>query len=220
MPFVTITCPHCNAQHMTFDVVSRRWFKPNVYKLFCQCRNCSDVVVITAWTTSGRSISQDWTGNICDNGYTIKSIFPPPSKPVVPFGTPDDVGRHFTEGLNVLSVKAYPSAANCFRRTLEKATDHLLDELNYDAEKRKNMSLKCRIKALRKHELINPLLYDWAHIIRDVGNQGTHGDTDFSENDAVDLRKFTEIFLIHVFTMPANIREMRDSSSTKKTKSV
>lgn len=220
MPFVTITCPHCNVQHMTFDVVSGRWFKPNVYKLFCQCRNCSDVVVITAWTPSGKSISQDWTGNIRDNDFTIRSIFPPPSKPVVPLGTPDDVGRHFTEGLRVLPVKAYNSAATCFRRTLEKATDHLLDELQYDAAKRKTMSLKCRIRALREHELITPLLHEWAHIIRDVGNKGAHGDTEFSENDAVELREFTEIFLIHVFTMPARIRELRDASSAKKTKAV
>ena len=217
MPFVTITCPHCNAQHMTFDVVSGRWFKSNVYKLFCQCRNCNDVVVITARTASEKPISQDWSGNICDSGVTIRSIFPSPSKLVVPPATPDDVGDHFTEGLSVLSVKAYPSAANCFRRTLEKATDHLLDELKYDAEKRKNMSLKCRIKALRKHELITQLLYAWADIIREVGNKGTHGDTDFSEGDAVELKEFTEMFLIHVFTMPARIREMRVDSSAKKT---
>lgn len=202
---------------MTFNVISSCWFSPGIDKVFCQCRNCRDVVVITARVVSGGHISQDWRGNLCENGVTIKSIFPPPSKFVVPPHTPDDVGRHFTEGLNVLSVKAYPSAANCFRRTLEKATDHLLDELKYGAEERKNMSLKCRIRALRKHELINPLLYEWADIIRDVGNKGTHGDTDFSENDAVALKKFTEMFLTHVFTMPARIREMRDASSAKET---
>ena len=175
------------------------------------------MVVITARIVSGGHISQDWIGNICDYGVKIQSIFPPPSKLVVPPATPDDVGNHFTEGLRVLSVEAYLSAANCFRRTLEKATDHLLGELMYDAEKRKNMSLKCRIEALRKHELINTSLYDWADTIRDVGNKGTHGDTDFSENDAVELKKFTEMFLIHVFTMPARIREMRVDSSAKKT---
>ena len=220
MLFVIITCPHCKAQHMTFNVISHCWFSPGIDKVFCQCRNCKDVVVITARIVSGGHISQDWSGNICDNGVTIKSIFPSPSKLVVPPATPDDVGDHFTEGLRVLSVKAYPSAANCFRRTLEKATDHLLDELKYDAKKRKSMSLMCRIKALRKHELITQLLYEWADIIRDVGNKGTHGDTDFSEGDAVELKKFTEMFLIHVFTMPASIREMRDGSSTKKTKGV
>lgn len=136
----------------------------------------------------------------------------------MPPDTPDDVGRHFTEGLEVLPVKAYNSAATCFRRTLEKATDHLLNALDYDADQRKNMSLFCRIQALHKHELITPLLYEWAHVIREVGNKGAHGETEFSENDAVELKKFTEIFLFYVFTMPASIRKIRDTSSTKKTK--
>ena len=130
-------------------------------------------------------------------------------EPVAPEDTPEDVAKDFVEGLKVLPVEAYRSAGNCFRRALEKATNHLLNELGSDARKHIGKKLYDRIKVLRDNFLITPSLYDWAEIIRDFGNKGSHGEVDFAEEDAVELKNFTEIFLIHVFTMPAKVRKMR-----------
>lgn len=218
MPFVIITCPHCNAQHVTFDIISFSSVRPILDKLFCRCRNCKDVVIVTTYGTSVRSIFQEFNGNIHEKGVQIKSSFPLQNEPSAPQDTPKDVAGHFIEGLNVLSVKAYSSAGNCFRRALEKATYHLLEELGSDAIKEKEKNLYSRIKVLRDRSLITPILYEWAEIIREFGNKGSHGDMEFSEKEAAALKNFTGVFLMHVFTMPAEVRRMRDPSSANKTK--
>ena len=198
---------------MTFRVRSRCRFRQNTLKLFCQCSNCKDVVVVTAIERlDADSIPENWTGNLCERYIQIQSIMPIQSEPVAPEDTPKPVAKEFVEGLSVLRVRAFSSAGNCFRRALEKATNHLLDELGADATDHRGMNLYSRIRALRDRSLIAPQLYDWAEIIRDLGNMGSHGDSDFSEKDAVELKNFTGIFLFYVFTMPAKVRRMRDAS--------
>ena len=155
-------------------------------------------------------------GNISNSGVNIQSIYPCQSEPVAPQGTPNDVAEHFVNGLKTLSAKAYPPAGNCFRTTLERATDLLLNGLGLDEKDAKEKSLYSRIKVLRKHCVITQPLYDLADIIRNLGNMGSHGDINFSAEDAVKLKDFTEIFLFHVFTMPARVREVQAASSTKK----
>lgn len=198
---------------MTFNVISWTFVRPNIVKLFCQCRKCRDVAVVAAKLTPMGANTQKWTENIDGKYVNIQSVFPPPSKPIAPPGTPGEVEVHFIEGLKVLSVDAYHSAANSFRRTLEQATIHLLGELGNDAEKHKDEDLYSRIKALQKYSLITPPLYDWAEIIRKVGNKGTHADSEFSKEDAIELKNFTEMFLVQVFTMPEKVRKMRASTS-------
>lgn len=197
---------------MTLDVVAICSVSLTRNKLFCQCRNCNDVVVATVTVSPMKPVSLQALGNLTDSGVTIDSILPPTGEPCAPQDTPKDVAMDFVEGLRVLQVKAYSSAGNCFRRALEKATYHLLNKLDLGAGEHKDMNLYSRIKLLRDRSLIAPQLYDWAEIIRDLGNKGSHGDVDFSEKDAVELKDFTGIFLIYVFTMPARVHRMRTAS--------
>lgn len=203
---------------MVFDAISSCFFRRNLHKLFFQCRRCKEVVVVTARFAGRNPLSQGRTGDIRDYGVKIQSICPPVSEPVEPEGTPGDVAKDFVEGLKVLSAEAYPSAGNCFRRALEKATKHLINKLGSDSKEHIGKNLYDQIKVLRDNFLITPSLYDWAEIIRDFGNKGSHGDADFAEEDAVELKNFTEIFLIHVFTMPAKVRKIRTTMPPNKKK--
>jgi hypothetical protein len=62
---------------------------------------------------------------------------------------------------------------------------------------------------MRDQGFITKDLAEWAHEIREVGNDAVHKSTPFSEKDAKDIAKFTEIFLMYVFTLPGMLAERR-----------
>lgn len=204
-PFVVLPCPHCSVKKMTFDVLCSALTRNQFAKSFCQCRNCKEVVVITRTGNLGLKSA----GNLLDRGVQILSIFPEPSEPAAPPHTPDHVAKPFMDGLNALSVNLVDPASNSFRTTLEKATSHLLKELGSDPKGR----LYDRIETLSENHLITPALCEWAHIIRGLGNAGTHSDPSLSKNEAVELRNFTEQFLFYVFTMPARVEKIRGDAT-------
>ena len=204
--FVVLTCPYCRAKKMTFDVAPSTFVCKNFTNFFCQCRNCLEVVIVAGEVTGEIGAS---SGNICDCGIEVYLVVPQPSEPLAPPDTPNDVAKPFIDGLTALSVGLIASAGNSFRTTLERATFHLLKKLETVPDEHANKRLYGRIKFLRDHSLITPSLYEWAHIIRDLGNMGTHGDVEFSKDQAVELKNFTEQFLTYVFTMPARVEKVR-----------
>lgn len=206
---IVLTCPHCEARKMTFDVASSNFFCKGFTKFLCQCRHCEEVVVVTG--TEGHWNGVDF-GEVQNGKISIHSVFPQPSEPVPPPDTPDDVAKPFINGLTALSVGLIDSAGNSFRTTLEKATSHLLERLGTAGQEHAKKSLYNRIEFLKDNHLITPALYDWAHIIRDLGNKGAHSDPEFSESQATELKKFTEQFLYYVFTMPARVESIRRNS--------
>ena len=200
-----LTCPHCSVKKMAFDVLCSARTRDNFTKSFCQCRNCKDVVVITR---TGK-LDPKSAGNLLALGVEILSVFPEPSEPSAPAHTPGHVAKPFIDGLIALSVDLIGPASNSFRTTLEKATSYLLKDLGSGPLGLTKSSLFDRIEFLNKNHLITPSLYEWAHVIRDLGNAGTHSDPDFSKDQANDLRNFTEQFLIYVFTIPAQVKRSR-----------
>jgi len=60
------------------------------------------------------------------------------------------------------------------------------------------------IETLAKHHIVTPELAEWAHEIRDDGNEATHDfDIDYDETKANQIVNFAEMFLTYTFTMPA-----------------
>ena len=208
MAFIDLTCPHCETKKVIFAIRSSVSLHHNVHKLFCQCRNCRDVVVVSG-TFRNEIPERDLDQNIRISGFVVMEVLPALSEPISPPGTPEDVARHFIEGLKVLSVEAFPSAGNCFRTTLEKATNHLLKGAECDTNRSGKLTLYERIESLRNKNIIAPSIYEWAGIIRKLGNMGTHGDADFTQYEANELRHFTEQFLHYVFSMPERVNKIR-----------
>ena len=125
----------------------------------------------------------------------------PSSKHSAPGHTPEDVKRHFINGTKILSGDVSAAAGNSFRTALEKATDYLLRKSDEDSKLTAG-SLRDRIELLKKKDLITPQLFECAEVIRKLGNMGAHGDPKFTMERAHELKKLTEKFLEHVFTMP------------------
>ena len=70
-----------------------------------------------------------------------------------------------------------------------------------------------RIEALARDGRITSDMKDWAHEIRDVGNDAVHEAEPFSEKDTKDLQRFTELFLMYAFTLPGMLAERRDEDN-------
>lgn len=95
----------------------------------------------------------------------------------------------------------WTSAGIMFRRVLERSTL----KLEPDGEDFSNKRLRDRIDVLAEKYAITPAMKEWAHIIRDEGNEAAHGAS-FDEPSAKQLQEFTELFLIYGFTLPERVK--------------
>jgi hypothetical protein len=88
-------------------------------------------------------------------------------------------------------------AGMAYRRVLELAVQDKGPELKGTLEK--------RINKLAAENVLTPAIAEWAHSIRDLGNEAAHDDAVPSEEDIVDLAAFTRVVLEYLYTMPAKV---------------
>ena len=97
-----------------------------------------------------------------------------------------------------------------FRKTLDTTTQQLDATL-------KPKKLSQRIEALAASHAITPDMKEWAHEIRDVGNDAVHDEIPFTEEEAKDLHAFTELFLTYVYTLPGMLAARRTPAAARAT---
>ena len=88
-----------------------------------------------------------------------------------------------------------------FRTTLEIAL-----KIRFPKTKAKNLN-DCINNAVEQGNLTSDLAA-WAHEIRLGGNEAVH-DEPLSEEEAQDLRDFTELVLLYLFTLPEKLARAR-----------
>lgn len=114
----------------------------------------------------------------------------------IPSGTPENVGRFYSQGLENLHARRWDAAGAMFRKTLDTGTKAI-------APAHKTLTLYSRINKLVQEGLLTPAMGDWSHEIRLDGNDAVHDDEPETENDARKAQRFTEAFLQYAFTLPA-----------------
>jgi len=93
-----------------------------------------------------------------------------------------------------------PSAAG-FRKVIDISTVHL------DPNLKSVRNMEDRINSLHKAGLLSDGLHDMAHVVRLDGNEEVHDEPLTEEDEASQLKDFTEVFLRYVFTMPQHVTE-------------
>ena len=76
-------------------------------------------------------------------------------------------------------------------------------------------SLKKRIEAAAADYKLTPELAEWAHQIRDLGNDAAHEEDPFSEREAREIAAFTDLLLQYVFTLPGTLQAARINAAEK-----
>ena len=217
MPHMVLDCPHCGSAKVTFNFLaacaadrdgfavrelSSRW------NMFLQCRHCYKGVVVELFGSRDTPADGPATcsGDPRDFGFDMGEMYPKSQGAAVPEHVNEAVARDFAEAASNLSGGRYTSAGMMFRKVLQRSTTALAT----DRASMKGKDLKQRVDMLADEGVITEAMREWATIIRFEGNSATHGEEEygeeeFTEESAVQLHRFTELFLTYAVTLPARV---------------
>lgn len=217
-PTLRANCPHCRTVDQAFTfrsgyVHDKTSFDPVTFdSMLFSCNGCGNPVVVT---TMRRVNTPAWSEPIQyypefegKNGqWAVVEVVPPPFKAAsAPEHTPDIVAKPYDQACRALERGDWDLAGMGFRKALDVATKQLIRDVNpSDLNKWLNATLKQRIEWLFSQGKLTKPLKDWAHIIRDEGNDAAHEEDPYTKEEAEELGHFTEVFLMYVFTLPGKI---------------
>ena len=120
-----------------------------------------------------------------------------------PDSWPATVGRYWLQAKRSLSAENWDAAALTARSALQAA---LRDQ------QATGKSLKNEIDDLATKGLLPPIMKDWAHNLRELGNDSAHPDPTScgaAPRDARDIVYFLDYLLEYLYTLPKRIDEYR-----------
>lgn len=201
---ITRTCPHCHTQSVSFQSFGEVQ-KPNtiLYTTSFFCGGCYGGYVAEIECRVNPS-AHGFHGNIeatAGGHYTIFREYPIPTQVNSPKHLPDNLEKFYLQAANSIKSGNFDASSMMSRKVLEVAVKILAPE--------SRGSLYQRIESLANAGSITPELKDWAHIIRDNGNDAAHEEAPVSVEFAEELLSFSEMFLMYTFTMPGMVASRR-----------
>lgn len=199
---VSLDCPYCNTERVGFHGSLYMAFhrQPYTYILLLQCGKCGEGVVAKCqsdyflqWIQSPLSYKPP----------SILAVHPPVPRVEFPAHLPDNIRNFFLQGSDSLRRSSFDAAGTMFRKSLDAALRKL------HPEAKRTLTLQRRIDALPPDLGITPAMRQWAHEIRDLGNDAAHEEEPFTEPEAKALHAFTEMFLTYAFTLPGMLAERK-----------
>lgn len=202
------TCPHCGALKMTFStfgVFINGLIRSESSEVIvaAYCGSCKQGVILRGVAPRGVGLKSFDVANLRESGFGLMEVFPQPIEIIAPDFVPDPIASQFVQAEKALQAKLFDPAGMAFRRTLEVA----VKTLDPDSKG----TLQARIEALVEKQIVPKAVGDWAHVIRDLGNDATHEPQPFSEESATTLRNFAWAFLEYAFSMPRKVENWRAS---------
>ena len=116
---------------------------------------------------------------------------------------PADIGRYWLEARRSIEGKNWTAAALMARSAVQ-----LVARANGAVGK----NLKEEIDDLATKGLLLPIMKEWAHEVRELGNDGTHpqpGSSGTSEKDAKDVVEFLTFLMTVMYNVPKQITDYR-----------
>ena len=221
MAHMVLDCPHCGSNKITFDVIGDSPIKNMLrdfvicWNVFLKCRHCQKGVVAILASRDRQLIPpSSFSGNPLNDENFLFRIYPEQQKPTTPEYLSEAIRKDFEEAVDNLKGGRYTSAGMMFRRVLQRSTTALID----NTSTLKSKTLKLRVDILAEQGIITEAMRDWTDIIRLEGNSANHdeeefGQDEFTAEDADQLHRFTELFLIYAFTLPARVKQYHEQST-------
>lgn len=217
MSVLVTTCPHCYAENTFFKSVGQYLHEdeqgmPQRFTVFFACNSCQKCISLEVDHHGGNS-PHDWPTRIDDShNYVILDVYPKPKPVECPDHVPDKIRKLYLQAIHGYRIgtshpkdAGFDSAMMACRKALEMSIKSI------DPEGKGN--LKNRIDRLGSNHAIPPTLVEWAHTIRDIGNEATHEEGEPTEAEAKELLSFTEIFLMYTFTLPGMLEARRQAKN-------
>ncbi|MCG7867500.1 MAG: DUF4145 domain-containing protein [Candidatus Thiodiazotropha taylori] len=189
-----ITCPFC-MESGNFELVFREQKKkPNGHKLLnfdtYKCGNCASFIQVF-WSAGDRL-----------HDYKVQ---PWPLKlERYPDHWPEAVGRYWLQAKRNLKDENWDAAALMARSALQIALrDH-------DAT---GKNLYQEIDDLAEKRVLPPIMQEWSHNVRELGNDSAHPKPEQEATnpiDAKDIVQFLDFLLEYLYTLPKRISDYRE----------
>lgn len=135
---------------------------------------------------------------------SLVAEYPAPQSIEAPQYLPKSIQSFFIQAAHTLKSGILDASAMMSRKTLEVAVKKLHPE--------GTGNLYNRIEKLHDLGIITSELKNWAHVIRDDGNEAAHEEDPVTPEFADELLSFTELFLMYSFTMPGMIESKKGKS--------
>lgn len=186
-----ITCPFCMERGNFKTAFHAEKQKPNSRKKLnfdtLQCGNCQGYV-LCLWSAG-------------DGLHSYKVLPWPLRLEKHPMHWPETIGRFWLQAKRSLSDENWDAAAVMARSAMQAALR------GFDA---KGANLKQEIDDLATKGLLPPIMKDWSHALRELGNESAHPATNqepTSPRDAKDIVRFLDFLLEYLYDLPNQIDE-------------
>jgi len=203
---ITRNCPHCHTQHVSFSAYAEKQ-KPDerVFVGAFHCDKCYGGYIVEAVCESSNFFTNT-NGNIETHPLIhFRKEYPLPQSVEAPSNLPNNIENFYLQAAHALNAGSHDASAMMCRKVLEVAVKKL--------QPGGAGNLYQRIEALAETNLITEELKDWAHIIRDDGNEAAHEEDPVTSDFARELLSFAEMFLMYTFTMPGMVAERRHETA-------
>lgn len=207
MGTLTRDCPRCLSKRTTFNAfadftVPHRSAGEAMMLVAFTCGSCHGGYFAEFSFSSGERPA-NFKGNLhLATHMKLIDEYPIQESIECPKYVPENVEKFYMQSANSLAAKLYDASSMMSRKVLEVA----VKALNPSGSGK----LYHRIEQLYSAGAITEDLKDWAHIIRDDGNEAAHEEEPVAEEHAKELLSFCEIFLMYTFTMPGMVNAKRN----------
>lgn len=197
-----ITCPFC-MERGNFDVEHHTAKKkPNGSKVLnfdtLKCGNCAGYVMVL-W-----SVSSDHSDH-----HDYRALPWPLKLETFPEHWPEPVGRFWLQAHRNLRDQNWDASTVMARSALQAA----LRQHNAVGA-----NLKQEIDNLASSGVLPPLMKDWAHNVRELGNESAHpqpSQAPATPQDSRDIVQFLDFLLEYLYDLPHRIKSYRERKSDK-----
>lgn len=194
-------CGHCHSP-VTLDFSARNkehgaQALPYLNRL--QLQLIDQTHISTAGKRYGYEIKADSVGRDLHSAFKIEAFYPDGNE-VIPTHLPPEIHSLYVDDL--LQAKGSPRLTLFTCRLILEAACR--EKLGSDKGKLVNL-----IEKLGEAEALPKVMLDWAHTIRQFGNDAVHDATPPSHEEALEIKTFTEALLEFLYTYPARIAELR-----------
>lgn len=198
-----ITCPFC-LERGNFEFEHRaEKKKPNSKKALhfdtLKCVSCAGYVMVL-WAPGA-----SWGSGL----YDFRVLPWPMRLEEYPKHWPEPVGRFWLQAHRSVKDENWDAAAVMVRSALQSALrDHNAN----------GASLKQEIDDLASRGVLPPHMKEWAHELRELGNEAAHPGPVASKSSADDVRdvvEFLDFLLRYLYNLPHEIKEYRQRRQTQ-----
>lgn len=194
-----VACPHCGYKGNFTREFHKERTSPELHKTLhfeiLKCNECL-LYMFLMWSPSS------FGGRSGMHGFRA---YPPSLKtyPDAPDHWPEQVGRAWEQAHKSIDTKSWDAAAAMAGRSLQAAVRQLGATPG---------NLKDEINELGTKGILPKSMVDWAQEIRIIRNIGAHPDpleTSVDPDDAKDIVKFLDYFLVYTYNLPKEIQDYK-----------